>query len=353
MQKLLLTFLCVFLLISCKEEAPEPEENIRPIAWMELQVQGINQIRKLSGVLVSAQKAELSFEISGQVQKVNADLGDKVTKGMILAEINKSDYKNALTSAEADYANSKSLLKRMKMALESNAVSRQEYSDAKTKFEVAEANLKIRQKAYNNTVLRAPYNGIITKKAVEPAQQVSIGQVLFDIEGESGLEVSVTVPETLIQKIENKKVYSVSFPSLKGVRLPAKVVEIGTQAQVANSFPVTLILEETSKELRAGMTAEVLFSFIGEGLTGNLDNVMIVPNGAVGVGTEESKFVFVYNPETQTVKKVAVETQNIIGNNVYITGDLNSGDIIAIAGVSYLRDGQKVSLIDKETRIFN
>jgi len=236
----------------------------------------------------------------------------------------------------------------MKVARESKAVSQQDVADAKTELEIAASNLAISKKGLDDTVLRAPYDGTITFKDVDEAQQVFIGETLFKIDGGEGLEVSVFVPETLIKKLVQDKIYTVTFPAAKGLEMKGVLKEIGTQATRANSFPVVLYLTEQSSELRAGMTAEVLFVYYQD-----VEESILIPNSALGVGNQQSSFVFVYDPNSSRLKKVMVKPLNITNNDVYVQGNIKSGDIIAVAGVPYLRDNQEVILQEQDIEIFN
>ena len=72
----------------------------------------------------------------------------------------------------------------------------------------------------------------------------------------------------------------------------------------------------------------------------------LVPLGAISPGSGDSgNFVFVYDPETSTLKRTAIEDGGIRDSDVVVTSGLKAGDIIAVAGVSFLRDGQKVRLL--------
>ena len=101
------------------------------------------------------------------------------------------------------------------------------------------------------------------------------------------------------------------------------------------------------------MTAEVDFSFSGTGRTGHKGDVFRIPATALSAGLEQKAYVFVYNPDNQQVIKTQVQTENIFKNEVFISSGLKQGDIIAIAGVAFLRDGQQVSLTDNNVQRFN
>jgi RND family efflux transporter MFP subunit len=347
MKNIILLFI-IFFISSCGQDEPVKETLIPKIAWMEVKLTGVEQTRKLSGQLNPREGAALSFNNGGYVTDVKVDLGTKVKKGQVLARLSQRDAKSLYLSSQADYVNKESYYNRMKVARESKAVSQQDVSDAKTELEIAASNLAINKKGLEDTVLRAPYDGIITFKDVDEAQQVYIGETLFKIDSGEGLEVSVFVPETLIKKLVQDKIYTVTFPAARGLEMKGVLKEIGTQATRANSFPVVLYLTEQSSELRAGMTAEVLFVYYQD-----VAESILIPNSALGVGNQQSSFVYVYDQSTSRLKKVTVKPLNITNNDVYVQGNIKSGDIIAVAGVPYLRDNQEVILQEQDIEIFN
>ena len=204
-----------------------------------------------------------------------------------------------------------------------------------------------------DSVLRSPYDGVITKRLIEPSQQISPGQAAFEIEGQGGLEVRVLVPESLIQAVDNGMIVPLHFPAAPSVEMNGVVTEIGTRAETANAFPINVALSKSSTLLRAGMTAELDFTFKGRGRTNNLGETLLIPLAALLPGPDQTSFVFVYDASTQVLSKREVLTENILDNQVYVSSGLKPGEIIAIAGVSFLRDGQTVSLLDHSIQRFN
>jgi len=73
----------------------------------------------------------------------------------------------------------------------------------------------------------------------------------------------------------------------------------------------------------------------------------LIPFNAFAPGDKETtSSIFVFDPKTSTVKKTQIEAQDSVDNNIVVTKGVKPGDIVAIAGVSYLRDGQKVKLME-------
>ncbi len=363
----LLLLLLVSVLSACNKALPPEPENIRPIMWAETKLSRIEQIRTLSGIVAPVEATSLSFEVTGKVQSVKVNLGNQVVKGQELARLNQRSFNLSLNSAQAQHEQAKTAwadaeneYKRYAKLIEQGLVSQSGFDSAKTAYEssisavdIAKAQLDIAAKNLQDSVLLAPYDGIITKRIIEPSQQVSAGQSVFEVEGNHGLEVRVMVPETLIQELRHDAILSVTFPVLENITMQGKITEIGTRAESANAFPVTIVLQDNNKLLRAGMTAEVEFTFEGVGRTGHKGPSIRIPLTALRAEIDQKVFVFVYEPASQTVKLREVQTENVFNNEVYVSSGLESGEIIAIAGVAFLRDGQQVTLLDNHTQRFN
>ncbi len=351
----------------CNEHTKETPEPIRPIMWTQVSLSKLEQVRTLSGIVAPVEATKLSFEVSGKIQTIKVNLGDEVKKDQELARLNQRSFTLSLKSAQAKHAQAKANLidaknsyTRYSTLIKQGVVSQSGFDNTKATFaaskssvDLAKAQLDIAAKNLQDSILLAPYDGIITKRLFEPSQQISAGQLAFEIEGKHGLEVHVMVPETLIQELTHNSILPIHSPVIPEIKMLGKITEIGTRAESANAFPVTVALQESNEFLRAGMTAEVEFSFEGVGRTGHQGPSIRIPFTAIRAGLEQKAYVFIYNPATHLVHLSEVQTENILNNQVYISAGLKDGDIIATAGVAFLRDGQKVSLLDSHTQRFN
>ena len=204
-----------------------------------------------------------------------------------------------------------------------------------------------------DSTLLAPYDGIITKRLIEPSQQVSMGESVFEIEGQHGFEVSVMVPENIIHDLNSDMNLKITFPVKPDLEMRGHISEKGTRAESANAFPVTVILDEEHPILRAGMTAEVEFIYQGMGRTGYSGPIIRIPISSLGAELNQKNYVYVFNPDTQLLEKRYVQTENVMNNQVFVSSGLKNNEIIATAGVAFLRDGQQVSLLDNSIQRFN
>jgi multidrug efflux system membrane fusion protein len=367
MRPLFSIILPIILLAGCSKPQVAFKESIRPIAWKQVEQTSFDQVRRLSGTVQPVESTDLSFQVGGKVAWVKVNLGDVVKLGDELAQLDQRSFKLSRQSSQANLQKAKSSLTeakneydRYKELSEKGLVSRSGFDNAKAAFEtatssvnLAKAQLDIARKDFQDTLMRAPYHGKITKRFVEPSMQMSPGAPAFEIQGEDGLEVQVMVPETLIRNLSQGDRLGIHYPALQGVNGTGIITEIGSSAETANAFPVAIVINSPIKDLRAGMTAEVDFTFEGVGRTGHKGTIIRVPVSALGADTGQSVFVFVYDKEAQVVHKRMVQTENIIDNEVLVSSGLKAGEIIATAGVSYLRDGQTVTLLDALVKRFN
>ncbi len=364
---LLFAFSNVLLLSSCGEKETELKEVIRPIAWTQVKISNFDQVRRLSGVIQPVEATNLSFQVGGKVESVKVNLGEVVKRGDTLAILDQRSFKLSQQSSQASLQQAQSKLreteneyKRYSELLKQGQVSQSGFDNAKAAFESAEsavnlsqAQLNISLKDLNDTLLTAPYNGKITKRLIEPSMQVSPGQTTFQIEGEDGLEVQVMAPETLIGDLSQGNQLNISYPAFPNMKASGSITEIGSRAETANAFPVTVLIDSPLADLRAGMTAEVDFTFKGVGRTGFKGDTFRLPLSALAADDAQGGFVYVYDPKTQTVNKRVIQTENIFGNEILVSAGLKNDEIIATAGITFLRDGQSVRLLDKQVQEFN
>jgi RND family efflux transporter MFP subunit len=166
---------------------------------------------------------------------------------------------------------------------------------------------------------------------------------IFDIYVEGAMQVVLSVPETAIRNLNLGLPASVSFPSDNVAAQEGRVSEIGTVASEANAFTVKVTLTDPPESLRPGMTAEATMLLGAE----ETQTSFLLPFSAIAPGEEPGRgYVFVFDPLSSSVTKTAVVGGGgVRDDSVLISEGLQAGDIVAVAGVSFLRDGQKVKLM--------
>lgn len=358
MTKLLFTVCVLAIAVSGCKQPPEPIEQVRALKTYTITDVADGQLRKFPGIVQATDSSSLSFEVGGKVTEVNVDIGDEVKKGEVIARLDREPYKLDVQAAEAELAKARAEHKNKKQqharvaelagkgwasqahldaALAGRDTSANQINFAVSKLNLAKRDLRL-------TVLEAPYDGSIAARFVDPHVEVLQGQKIFDINAAGALRVEFNVPETLIRKIHIGMPVKIRFPTMTDLSMDGRVTFVGSAALTANSFPVKADVFEPGPDLKPGMTSEV--NLLMETATGR--SGFLVPLAAIAPGDEE-KFGFVYkfDPQTSTVKRTQIERAGSTTDNmVAISNGVSAGDVIAVAGVSFLYDGQKVKLMN-------
>ncbi|MEW8073968.1 MAG: efflux RND transporter periplasmic adaptor subunit [Candidatus Thiodiazotropha sp.] len=359
----LLAVLALGGLSGCQQDETETKaENIRPIKTITLTAKAqATEERKFSGLVSPANSSTLSFEVSGKVIEITVDVGDQVVAGQRLAVIDDEPFKLKVQSAEADFKKAKANFKHSASDYERKSelavkgyVSASDLDSALAQRDAARnqeamalSQLNIAKRDLRKTVLKAPFGGYISKRLVEPHQEIVSGQELLQLDELEEVDVELMLPENIIGYLKHGDAGIASFPSLQGIHVEGRIDEIGTLAEAANTFPVSLRLNQRPDSLYPGMTAEVQLMIDH----GEQNEGFLLPASAIvaGVGTGSGRhYVFVYEPESGTVGKRPVFVAGGQRQMARIGEGLKTGDIVAVAGVSFLTDGMKVRLLDEK-----
>ncbi len=361
--------LVVLVTAGCTRE-PESRVDVVPrVKFYTVNELAVGQSRRFSGKVVAADTSPLSFAVSGTVNEVFVSQGDAVAKGQVLATLDQKPLELAVERARAQLvvAREKVIETRRKVdqfrkLRERNVATPLELDTAITNYNTAQANLRSAQADLDQkelelgrTVLAAPSAGSIAQRSIDPFQELTAGKQAFVLQSVGSFKIEVRVPETLIRDVNFGQSVQVEFPTVKDLTLPGSVVSIGSLAESGNAFPVEVLPGATDADLRAGMTASVIFNF-NEYLEG--ETVYMIPLSAVAVevgmldgrkGANEGNArktvpVFVFDQSTSQVRVREIVVGDLRGNMLEVYSGLQPGDKVVSAGVPFLRDQMKVEL---------
>ena len=357
MHRLSYLSLVALLVSACGGEVAEPVERVRAVKTILVADRASGQLRKFPGTVEPVDNSSLSFEVSGLVQEIRANLGDRFEKGQVLAVLDKQSFELNVESARASLSRAQAQFEEKGTAYDreqriqaqdAGATTQRAVDQARAAYEsnrqnvsFSRAQLDLARRDLRNTELRAPFEGVVSARHVEAFEEVNRGKPVFDVFVEGAMEATVSIPENMIGEV---------YIGLRGeVRLAdalyqAVVSEVGSAATSANAFPVKATITDADDLVRPGMTAELtlLFALEEEGQTGYL-----VPVQALAPGlASDDRHIFVYDTETSTVRKTAVQGRGLVGDQFIVTTGIGPGDVIVVAGVPFLRDGQLVTLLN-------
>ncbi|RNC80198.1 MAG: efflux RND transporter periplasmic adaptor subunit [Winogradskyella sp.] len=349
--------LTTLLLIACKEEEKVIEKLIRPVKFQEIGYLGGEKIRSFSGTAQTDKIINLSFRNTGIITQFDIKLGQLVKKGQLLARLDnvqsRLSYEQAVTqlnSAESQMNTAKLSLNRTRSLFEKGSASLSDFESAKNAYKTAQESFQsakrgvgIQQDQINYGYIYAPEDGVIASVTAEIDETVSPGQSVATLNAGTDMEITLGIPESVINGVKQNMNVDVDFASLPGKQFKAKVTEVAPAVD-ANSatYPVRVKVTNPSEEIKSGMAANVTFDF---GDRKNSNTILVIPANAVGEDSN-GRFVFLIENEgnKSRVKKHKITLGNLTAEGFEIKSGLSAGQKIATAGLQTLLDGQEVKL---------
>ncbi len=350
------TALAIGLALAGCDDAPPAEtaERVRAIkAFVVSERAGADQ-RRFSGTLVASDTSGLAFAVSGTVADVKVTQGARVSAGQVLAKLDSTPFdlnvqaaKAELAASRARFSEKKGELDRQQQLFDKGWVAKAALDQALAAHQSAEAELNLArtrlgtaQRDLEKSVLRAPFDGLIAERSVEPFEEVQAGAPLFQINSEGALETVFSVPDKVIDRMSIGVDVIVDVGTIDFCGCTAIISEIGSASGNANTVQVKASLLNANDGMLPGMAANVTVPLSDD----SKEQGFLVPLTAIAPGDDTAQgYVFVFDPKAEVVRKVPVQGgDGVDGNFVEIIGGLGLGDVVASAGVSFLRDGQRV-----------
>lgn len=320
-----------------------------------------------SGTLQPTRSVDVGSELSGTLEAVLANENDRVTKGQVVARLDTAKLRDSVAKsraaveaaeasvaeAEATVSESHASLNRLqrvaelsggkvpsKTELETAEATYQRalasVSSAKAAVAQARATLKTDETNIEKAVIRAPINGVVLTRKVEPGQTVAAQMttpVLFTIaEDLTKMELQVKVDEADVGSVQLGQTANFTVSAWPGRSFPATIERVGLGSTTTDNvvtYKTVLAVTNDDLALRPGMTATARI------ITANRENVLLVPNAALrftppqtlGQGPSGSVLSRLV-PRPPQQKRLSVKAAN--------TGDAKQ--------VWVLRDGQPVAV---------
>lgn len=343
------------MLCACSDEAPPAAPVVRPVKMLTVG-ESASGTREYPGRLRAGQQADMAFEVAGRIVEFPFREGETASAGAVLARLDDRDYVNLLEQAQAALNNRRTYLRRIAQAHETGAVSDQDMDDARAQVEVAAAEVKIRQKAVDDTVLRAPFDGVMSRKLVEDFANVQAKQPVLIFEDPSTMEIKVSVPERDLaarsakhdtpEQITRRIQPKVIVTSLPDRVFPARLEELATTADPATrTFEATFVFDP-GKDVTVlpGMTAKVIVTLKAE--ASQAAEVAIPARAAVADPNGQAA-VWIVKPD-DSVEMRPVTLGPLRGDEVFVRKGLANGDTVVVSGMGELRPGMKVRRWERE-----
>jgi len=315
-----------------------------------------------SGYVVAQRQAAVSSKATGRLEYIGVVEGDKVRAGEILARLENADIAAELERAKANLSLAKAesteaslFFERQKKLYETALISKLEFEIAEARFQKSvagvesnRASVKASEVAFENTLIRSPFNGTVLTKSAEIGEMVapfaatsSSRGAVVTIADMNSLEVEADVAEANIERVKAGQPCEITLDAYPDTRYPGKVSKIvPTADRTRATVLVKVAFIKIDQRVLPEMSAKI--SFLPVTAKVSLENqaaMVAVPNSAV---TNRNGVKMVFLLEGNTVKSVPVTTGRVLGDLTEIKEGVKPGDRIVLAPPGSLASGVKV-----------
>ncbi|MHC4607208.1 MAG: efflux RND transporter periplasmic adaptor subunit [Planctomycetota bacterium] len=325
----------VALLFSCSDgdSGPTADRTV-PVKTVRVERKTREDVLSLMGTVEAEREVKVGFKIGGRITKLAFEEGDPVAKDAVLAELDVTDLAAQKEKAAEGVKKAQRDLNRMGELYKANAVPLARKQDAESLLITAKAELTIIEDALENSVLKAPFAGRISRKLSEIGEVVGPGAPVAILTEMDPILVKAAVPDNLIARVARGQNARVCVANCPGEEFAGEVARTETSADpLTRTFRAEIRLANPDEKLRPGIIARVEI-VVGEGRP-----ALLVPLDAV-VGLGAQPRVFVVRDGKAVRRTIAVGGTR--GNEVEVTDGLGEGETVVVSGQEYLRDGDAV-----------
>lgn len=305
----------------------------------------------LSGSLRALNQASVKAKVSGEVKAVLVREGEPVRAGQVIVRIDPTEYEARVAQARGQmlatrgqFENSRQTWERNRELVGKGFISRTAFDKYQADLDVAHANLDaaqgglaVAQKALADTVVKAPLDGMVAARAVQPGEKVSPDTRLVDVVDLRVLELEAPIPMVDVARAAVGQPVALDVEGAG--RFTGKLVRINPAvSQGTRSIMVYIRIENADQTLRAGMFAR------GALVLGERAGVVAVPSSAVRTEGERA-FVYAIDKDTLAERPVQLGIRDEASGMVEIVSGLDAGTEIVRNNLGTLRSGSQVKRV--------
>ncbi len=354
---------CLSFLVACGDADVTVEERLRPVRYITVSDDNAFRNRSFTGTSKSSLESRLSFKVSGTIVNLPVQIGQRLGAGELIAEIDPATYQLQVQQAQAsliesqanerraaaNYERTKGLYANDNASLNDLESARAQAESATAMVSATTKSLEIARLNASYTSLRAETDCSIASLDVEINENVSAGQQVVAVSCGNEFEVTVDLPESLIGDVDAFTPVDIRFGAIPDFAFSGEITEIAVaSAPGSAAFPVVIRIAETHPELRSGLAADVTFQFDSPGSAGGS---IVLPVSAV-ISQAEEPSVFVAVPAETEGEAIVQRTPVVLGeltqSGIEIIDGLSVGDRVVTAGISVIRDGQRVLIPEQD-----
>jgi membrane fusion protein (multidrug efflux system) len=344
-RRVLLLLPLVLVLSACSrssngtvEKKPEVEQPVAvTVTVAPVTLRPTKRILKFVGTLFGNEEVTVSSQVEGQIRSIHVDLGDTVTQGESLLEIDDANLRARLREIEATLAKARADEARGRELVANKVISTQEYETMQTSVKVYEAQQENLHVQLEHTRVAAPLAGSIARRLVSAGEYVRAGTPLLDVVADDPLKLRGDVPERFAEEIQVEQTVEIRVDAYPGESFEGRLTRISPAANAENrSITVEALVSNPDRRLKPGF-------FASAGIVTRADDeAIVVPETAVVTFAGVTK-LFVVREGIAYERHVRTGTRDDQGLIEILEG-LHADEVVATSGLAKLENGVPVTI---------
>lgn len=336
--KITLAWLGSMLILSgChKQQAPpvsEPPLPPMPAKVQKVEARTYQAFEEVVGTVRARQRASLEAKVTGRIIKLLVAPGQKVSKDELLAEVDAREIQARLDQAMAVRQQAETELKRYTTLFDQGTTTRQELERVEQQYKVAVAAVKEVESLMGEAKVKAPFDGVITRKLAEVGDLALPGRPILEMEDPTSLRFEADVPEALSGKVHLGQSLTMRL-AVGPETITGTVSELEPVADpYSRTFRIKIDLPSTPG-LRSGVFGRVAVPV-------SQTTTLRVPASAVLI---RGQMEIVFVADKNRAKLRLVKTGKRFGSEVEVVAGLEAGELVVVEGVAQLVDGQPLKI---------
>ncbi len=309
-------------------------QTIFPVKVVNAQSETLSDDLSLIGTVIPNNDINVLSETEGRIVKSNIEVGDRVSAGTVLFEVDDEMKKASLMQAEANFEKAKKDYDRYQELVKQKAVADAQLDVVVLGYKSAESALIMAKRQLRDTKITSPISGIIANKPINLGSNVSKNAFVANIVDLSRLKVKINVAERDIFKLNVGDMVNVTTDLKPTMNFSARILSVGAKADEAHTYPVEILLNDPSS-FKAGMFARVTFSSV------KASPSLVIPREAV-IGSVRNASVYVTDGSKAYLKKIVCGVE--MSGKIEVVQGLNEGEKIIVTGQNVINDGYNVTI---------
>ncbi len=323
-------------------EGEQGEKAPVPVEVADISVGSVSAYISSTANLIAEFEVKVLSEVEGRVLSLQAEEGDTVRKGQVLATLVPDDEQISVKKAELRASNTRLAFERARDLVEKELISREEFDKLEIENALAEQELAEAQWALSKTTIRAPFTGRVTARMTQAGQHVQVGEELFQVTDFDPLIARIYLPERDVIGLSEGREVRLHLNADQDVAFSGRIRQISPIVDTATgTVKVTVEAGDAPADVRPGSFVTV--DIVRETRAAAL----LIPREAV-LRELQKAHVFVASDDVAEKRTITLGLEE--GDYVEALSGVTAGETVIIAGQGGLRDGSPVKiLVDTES----